>query len=321
MIPLRIEATDLHLPDQVETAEQLSAKIGRSADWIRQRAGVQERRIAEVSMPELAAMAAAKVFPAHAPPDLILNASGVGYQVLPDSSVFIQQALGLSGIPSFSIHATCLSFLSALHSAAGLLATQSYSRILIVSSDLGSRGRNFEEAESAALLGDGAAAALVSLPKSEEDCGFLSHRMRSFPEGAEFTAVRGGGTRRHPQDSRTTNADNLFHMRGPAVFKMALREAPPLIDMVLEEAGLSKADLKLIVPHQASGFGVEVYRRYGFSEEQVIDVVNQHGNCVAASMPMALAHAVKTGRLERGDLFMLAGTGAGLSVAASILRY
>ncbi len=320
MIPLRIEAIDLQLPPQIQTAKDLAEEIGKSEQWIQQRAGVQERRIAQVSMPTLAAQAATKVFDRAHPPDLILNASGVGYQVLPDSSVFIQKALGLSGSPCFSIHATCLSFLTALQSAAGLLTTHTYQRILIVSADLGTRGRNFEEPESAALLGDGAAAALLTLP-NENNSGILSHCMRSFPEGAEFTSVRGGGTRLHPQDARTTHADNLFHMQGKAVFKMALREAPSVINQALSQAGLEKSDLRLVVPHQASGFGVEVYRRFGFHSDQVVDVVGQFGNCVAASIPMAFAHAVHTGLLSRGDKVMLVGTGAGLSIAATILRY
>ena len=321
MIPIRIERMGVALPPTVESAEELSLKIGRSADWIRRRAGVNERRISELSMPELAAQAAKAALGDSPPPDLILNASGVAHQVLPDSSVFIQQAMGLSGIPSFSIHATCLSFLTSLQSAAGLLNTHSYKRILVVSADLGSRGRNFEEPESAALLGDGAAAAVLTLPPKNEPSGILSFRMKTLPEGAEFTAVRGGGTRLHPQNPATTPADNLFHMRGPAIFKMALREAPPLIDACLKEAELDKPDLKLVVPHQASGFGVEVYRRYGFSEEQVVDLVAEQGNCVAASLPMALCQAVDQGKLKRGEPFMLVGTGAGLSVAAAILRF
>ena len=110
-------------------------------------------------------------------------------------------------------------------------------------------------------------------------------------------------------------------MKGTAVFKMALRKAPEVIDEVLAQAGIQKSDLKIVVPHQASGFGVEVYRRFGFSEEQVIDVVGQFGNCVAASIPMALAHAAQNERINRGDLVMLVGTGAGLSIAATVLRY
>lgn len=321
MIPVFIERMGFALPPAIETAAELSPKIGRSEDWIQRRAGVFERRISELSMPELAAQAGLAALEGGAPPDLILNASGVAHQVLPDTSVFIQEAMGFSGIPSFSIHATCLSFLTALQTASGLLNSGCYSRILVVSADLGSRGRNFEEAESAALLGDGAGAAVLSLPPQGAESGILTFKMKTFPEGAELTAVRGGGTRLHPQNPQTTPADNLFHMRGTAVFKMALRETPPLIDQCLEEAGLQKSDLKLVVPHQASGFGVEVYRRYGFSSEQVVDLVGTQGNCVAASLPMSLAQAVASGRLQRGDRFMLVGTGAGLSIAATILTY
>ncbi len=321
MIPLFIERMGLALPPTIETAADLAPKIGRSEDWIQRRAGVHERRISTLSMPELAAQAGQAALGDGQPPDLILNASGVAHQVLPDTSVFIQEALGYSGIPSFSVHATCLSFLTALQTASGLLNTGSYKRILVVSADLGSRGRNFEEAESAALLGDGAAAAVLTLPPKDSPAGIVTFKMKTFPEGAELTAVRGGGTRLHPQNPATTPADNLFHMRGTAVFKMALRETPPLIDQCLKEAEVAKSDLKVVVPHQASGFGVEVYRRYGFSSEQVIDLVGLQGNCVAASLPMSLAQAISSGRLQRGDRFMLVGTGAGLSVAATILTY
>ena len=96
-------------------------------------------------------------------PDLIINASGVPKQTLPDTSVFIQKELGYDGIPSFSVHSTCLSFIVALNTAVSLLATNSYKRILIVSSDRGTRGRNFNEPESSALLGDAAAAIYLSL--------------------------------------------------------------------------------------------------------------------------------------------------------------
>jgi len=321
VIPLHIERVGLALPAKTESAEELSHKIGRSADWIRRRAGVETRHISDVSMPELGAKAGLDAVGDGPPPDLLINASGVAHQVLPDSSVFIQEAMGLSGVPSFSIHATCLSFLAALQCASGLLNQGFYQRILVVSSDLGTRGRNFEEAESAALLGDGAAAAVLTLPPQGMTSGMHAFKMQTYPEGREFTAVRGGGTRLHPHNPDTKPVDNLFHMKGPAIFKMALRETPPIIDTVLKQAQLEKQDLELVIPHQASGFGVEVYRRYGFSDKQVVDLVAKQGNCVAASIPMALAHAVESKRLNRGDDFMLVGTGAGLSIAACILRF
>ena len=187
------------LPSTIQNADELASKLGRSARWIRERAGVETRHISQKSMPELAAEAANKVLQKSGEtPDLILSASGVAHQVLPDNSVFVQKAMGLSGIPSFSVHATCLSFLTALQTAAGLINTQAYQRILVVSADLGSRGRNFEEPESAALLGDGAAAALLTAPPEKSTAGLLSFEMTTLPEGAEYTAVRGGGTRLHP---------------------------------------------------------------------------------------------------------------------------
>ena len=140
MIPIFIERMGLALPPTVETAAELAKKIGRSEDWIKRRAGVHERRISELSMPELAAKAGLDALGDGPLPDLILNASGVAHQVLPDTSVFIQEAMGFSGIPSFSVHATCLSFLTALQTASGLLNTGSYQRILVISADLGSRG-------------------------------------------------------------------------------------------------------------------------------------------------------------------------------------
>jgi 3-oxoacyl-[acyl-carrier-protein] synthase-3 len=322
VIPLFIESMGMALPPTVEDAEELAPKIGRSARWIRERAGVEKRHISHESMPVLAAKAAHKALEnSEERPDLILSASGVAHQVLPDNSVFLQKAMGFSGIPSFSIHATCLSFMTALQAASGLINTQAYRRILVVSADLGSRGRNFHEPESAALLGDGAAAALLTAPPKASASGLLAFEMTTLPEGAEYTAVRGGGTRLHPEDPNTKSEDNFFHMKGPSVFKMALREAPTVIDRCLKNAGVSKKDLALVVPHQASGFGVEVYRRYGFSNEQVVDLVAQQGNCVAASIPMALTTSIQQGLLQRGDLFMLVGTGAGLSIASAILRY
>ena len=114
----------------------------------------------------MGALAAKQALKDSVIPDLSINASGVPKQTIPDTSVFIQKELGFKGVPSFSIHSTCLSFLSALHIASGLIESKQYAKILIVSSDRGTIGRNFNEPESAALLGD-AAAAIVLEPASD----------------------------------------------------------------------------------------------------------------------------------------------------------
>ena len=315
---IEITGWGLALPERRQSAEELAPLIGKSADWIRRRAGVENRHISEVSMPALAARAAREALGDGPPPDLVINASGVAYQVLPDTSVFIQQELGFEGIPSFSIHATCLSFIVALNNVAALIETGSYKRVLIVSADLGSRGRNFDEPESAALLGDGAAAVVV---EPSNTSALLGYHFNTWPSGAKHTEVRGGGTRLHPQDPRTTPADNLFSMNGPAVFKLARKLGGPMIEQLLANAGVEKSDIDLLVPHQASGFGVKVYSRYGFDDERIVNLVSEQGNCVAASIPMALVTAVKQGRISRGDTIMLIGTGAGLSIGGLVLRW
>ena len=157
-------------------------------------------------------------------PDLILNASGVGKQVIPDTSVFFQKELGLKGIPSFTIHATCLSFLVAIHTAANLIEQNSYKKILIISSDRGTRGRNYKQPESAALLGDAAAAIVLEKTPNSENSRLIDYKMETWPDGSNLTEVRGGGTNLHPQDKETTSNDNLFSMNGPMIYKMARKK-------------------------------------------------------------------------------------------------
>src|SRR5207244_3120753 len=130
----------------------------RTADWIVTHTGVERRRVADAHMEvaDLAADAARQALGDAGPPDLIIYASASVRQLIPDTSVFLQRALGYEGIPCYSVHATCMSFLVGLHLANALLTTRAYRRILICSAEIATRGRNYTEAESAALLGDGA---------------------------------------------------------------------------------------------------------------------------------------------------------------------
>ena len=320
-VRFQITRTALYAPPTVQTAEDLAPRIGRSADWIATRTGVRERRVSDESMAELAAHAARDVLDGQAP-DLIMNASLTPIQLIPDSSVFIQRALGMSGVPSFSVHATCLSFLAALNTAGAYVHTGLYRRILIVSAEQGSVCRDFTEPESAALIGDGAAAALVEpVPQGSQDSGLLGFAMRTYPEGASYTELRGCGTRRNPNHDHTVPKDNLFQMNGPRVYRMAFRHANAVIDEAFAAAGLARDDVDLVVPHQASGPMIAAFPRFGFPAERVVDLIGTYGNCIAASIPMGLAHAQQAGRLTRGDTVLLIGTGAGLSIAAAIIRY
>jgi len=309
----------MYLPPMVESAQELATKIDKTSEWIISRTGVKERRISKIDVDKMGALAIKEAIGNKNKPDLIINASGVPKQVIPDTSVFMQKELGYSGIPSFSVHATCLSFIVALNIAGNFIKSGQYKRIIVVSSDRGTCGRNFTEPESAALLGDAAAA--IYLEASHQQSGLIDYSMESFPEGAAFTEVRGGGTNLHPQDPKTVESDNLFTMNGPQIFKMALDKVYKRINKDIDQNNILKSDIKLLIPHQASGKGVRAYSKFGgFTKDQVMDIVQNTGNCVAASMPLAMVMAQKKELFSDGDLIYLVGTGAGLSIASAIIK-
>jgi 3-oxoacyl-[acyl-carrier-protein] synthase-3 len=314
-LDIRIVGTGWCAPGRVETAETLAPQIARSPEWITGRTGVGRRVVSDQPMEEMAAEAARKALGDGPPPDLVLNASLTPVQLLPDSSVFVQRALGYRGIPSFSIHATCLSFLVGLQTAAHFVGAGTWKRVLLVSAEKGTGFRDLDEPESAALIGDGAAAAVIEPGGGK----WIDFAMRTFPEGASYAEFRGAGTRSPPM--RAVPEDNVFTMNGPRVFRLAYTQLKDVLFGMLDKHRLRAQDVDLVVPHQMSGPGLDAFRKVGFSDEQLVDIVGQYGNCIAASIPMALAMAREQGRLREGSTVLFAGTGAGVSVAVGLMRW
>jgi len=321
-LKVKVTGVGLYLPPKIETAEDIAPKIRKPVDWIIEKSGVSERRVSEIDVDQMGAMAGKEALGDGGKPDLIINASGVPKQTIPDTSTFYQRELGFEGVPSFSVHCTCLSFITALNTAGSLIHSGTYNRILIISSDRGTRGRNFDEPESASLLGDGAAAVVMEQSLENESSELIYFDMKTFPSCANLTEVRGGGTNKHPQDKGTTIADNLFTMDGPAVYKIARKEVYLMMLKTMKATGLKRENVDWVIPHQASGKAVDSYiSTGGFAKEKVVSIISKFGNCVAASVPMAFATAVQDGRIKRGDLLLFIGTGAGLSAACALFKY
>jgi 3-oxoacyl-[acyl-carrier-protein] synthase-3 len=322
MYKIKIVSTGLCLPSKIQTSAELAPLIGQTEEWIVSRTGISERRIAEESMDVMAAKAAMDAIQDGPPPDCIINASTTPLQLIPDSSVFIQKALGYEGIPSWSVHATCLSFLVALNSAAAMIHGGAYKRILIVSSETGTPWRNMNEPESASLFGDAAAAVIIEKAEPEESSEWIDWAMNTYPRGADLTEFRGGGTK-HPPDHPTLTKpeDNFFAMQGTKVYRFALGSVKKTLTALLNRNNLQPADFDMMIPHQASSHSIEVAGMYGFKPDKVANIVANFGNCIAASIPMTLAIYHKEGKIKRGDLCILGGTGAGLSVAFAIIRF
>jgi 3-oxoacyl-[acyl-carrier-protein] synthase-3 len=318
---IQLTSTGLYGPPRVETAEDLSTKVGKSAEWIVHQTGVARRHIAEEPIERMAAEAARRALGSSGPPDLIILASTTPRQLIPDTSVFVELELGLEGIPCHTIHATCLSFLVALHTAGALITARAYRKVLVVSAEIGSVARNFAEPESAVLLGDGAGAAVVEPTPEGEKSKLLGYVMTTFPRAASLAEFRGFGVRKKPEDVDTRPDDYRFHMNGTRLFRLAMVHIGPVLDRLFAQTGLAPGDIDLVVPHQPSKPGIESLSRWGFPPERVVSIVGEYGNCIAASMPMALATAHADGRLKRGARVLLIGTGAGMSIGAAIVEW
>jgi 3-oxoacyl-[acyl-carrier-protein] synthase III len=325
---IKIAGMGRYLPERIVTNDELEARCGLPAGWIEKNNGVCERRwISDETSSYMGAQAAREALDKAGMSltdiDLILNASGTPEQVIPDTGALIQKQLGLgdSGIPSMSVHATCLSFVAALDMSASLIASGRYRNILIVSSDVGSCALNFDEPESATLMGDAAAAAVITATPSGEASCIQSALMRTYSDGAYYTTIAGGGSRLHPHNPKTRPEDNLFHMDGPNVLRMAHKYSREYLEALRPGLSEGLGTIDIVVPHQASKIGLLMLTRFGWPEPQIVRTIEWMGNCVAASIPATLYDALEGGRIQRGDEVLLVGTGAGLSLGGLILTY
>jgi len=325
---LKIIGLGCYLPDRVVPNTEVERRCGLPEGWVYRKTGVVERRWVNSETSSYMGSEAAKeaIREAGLKPadlDLIINASGTQPQAIPDGAHLIQRELGLgaSGIPCMTVHTTCLSFMTAMHVANALVGMGQDRNILIVSSDIASRGIDFEQPESAVLFGDAAAAVVVSRTPAGEASAIKSVRMASYSVGADLTRILGCGTNRPPNDPKTTAKDNLFHMDGPRVYKLANRHAAECLEKLRPGLSSGLGTIQLVIPHQASILAIRALRHFNFPDDRVCVTIDRYGNCVGASLPLTLYLAVRSGRLRRGDEVLMAGTGAGLCLGGLIFVY
>jgi 3-oxoacyl-[acyl-carrier-protein] synthase III len=328
---VRILGTGKYMPSRIVTDEEMDVLLKTPPGWVRKTTDVTVRHFAadhETAsyMGARAAEAALKEAGlSFADIDCLVCTSGTREQALPGTAALIQLALGeeMSGVPSFDIDATCLSFLAGLDLMSYLVEAGRYRRVLLVSSEIASVGLNWQEKESAALFGDGAAAAIIGSSGEKDESRIIGSSIRTYSKGARFSEIRGGGTRIHPREhSAGTEGDFLFHMNGQAIFKMASQLLPGFVDEMLAPSGLRMKDFKAVIPHQGSAMAMRLMRKkLGISEEQLMYITPNHGNTIAASIPMGLHEAIRQGKVRRGDRVLLLGTAAGLSLGGMSLVY
>jgi 3-oxoacyl-[acyl-carrier-protein] synthase-3 len=327
--PVKIAGIGACLPLRRVDSAELEKELSLSPGWVEQMTGVRERRraagLTAVTMAALACRdALERAGVAADEVDLVIGASVSRQQLIPCTAAFVQRELGLPEGRSFcfDLDATCLSFLAALHTAAPLVASGAVRTALIYSSELTSRMFDPREPETAVLFGDGAAAAVLTASGPGEASALEGAHFVTYSSGAELTQCPGGGTLHHPNDPATTPEMNQFHMQGRAVLRQVMRVMGPFLDSFFARLGWDRTEVDRVVPHQASKMGVsQCTARWGFRPEQMVLNLPTRGNCVAASIPLALAEAVHAGDVRRGQRVLLLGTGAGLSLGAVALTY
>ena len=253
--------------------------------------------------------------------DCIVSASAVGVQPIPSTAALIHERIAKgTQIPALDINTTCTSFISALDTMSYLMDVGRYETVLIVSSEVGSRGLNPNQEESYKLFSDGAAAMIFR--QSKEEKGIIVSEQRTWSEGAHSTEIRGGLTGFEPRFySEETKEEYMFDMKGPEILKLSIDKVPAMFQEFLTKNDLSVKDIDLAVPHQASPALRLVMRKLGFKKDQYMDRVAEYGNMVSVSVPFMLCLALDEGLIASGDKVMLMGTAAGLTTNILLMQF
>lgn len=311
------------LPAGVVTNEDLAKRVDTSDEWIVQRTGIRERRIAGpgefTSTLGLSAarqaIASAGLVPADI--DLVLLATSTPDNTFPATAVTIQAELGITHGAAFDMQAVCSGFVYGLATADAYLRTGLAKRAVVIGSETFSRIVDWEDRTTCVLFADGAGAVVLEAQASEgevADRGILASKLRADGRHRDKLYVDGGPS--------STGTVGHLRMHGREVFKHAVAMITDVIEDVFTQTGLSAADVDWFIPHQANRRIIDASaRKLGIADEKVVVTVDRHGNTSAASIPLALDVAVRDGRIKRGDLVLVEAMGGGFTWGASLIRW
>ena len=252
--------------------------------------------------------------------DCIVSASAVGIQPIPCTAALIHERIAKgTSIPALDINTTCTSFMTALDTMSYLVEAGRYKRVLIVSCDVASRALNPKQKESFRLFSDGAAAFIIE--KTEKETGVIDAMQKTWSEGAHSTEIRGGLSNLHPKNySEETKEEFMFDMNGKTILSLSMKKIPEMMKEFLENNRMKISDIDMVVPHQASVAMPIVMEKLGVPKDKFINEVKEFGNMVSASVPLALAHGLESGKIKSGDIILLIGTAAGLTTNILLMR-
>jgi 3-oxoacyl-[acyl-carrier-protein] synthase III len=325
---VEIVATGRYLPDRVMTNADLEKIVETNDEWIFERTGIRERRIADPEMctADMAA-AASRIAMERAgvqagEVDVIVLSTATPDRLLPSTACDMQALLGATNAAAYDLSAACSGFLYALSIAEGHIAAGNAEIALVVSAEKMSGIVDWGDRATCVLFGDGAGAALLRRTENGASRGIVSSFIRSDGTLAELLWRPAGGVKVPMDIAVLDQKTHLVKMAGREVFKHAVRSMAEAADQALMRAGLTGADIDLMIPHQANMRIIDATARYaGIPMDRVFVNVDRYGNMSSATIPVALDEAVEQGRLKAGDNVLLVAFGAGFTWGATVMKW
>jgi 3-oxoacyl-[acyl-carrier-protein] synthase III len=312
-----------YLPERILTNAELATRLDTSDEWIVQRTGIRERHVAaEGEFTSHLAIKAARAALHHArldaqSIDLIVLATSTPDNTFPATAVAVQEGLGINHGAAFDLQAVCSGFVFALATADNFLRSGSHKRALVIGAETFSRILDWTDRGTCVLFGDGAGAVVLEAQTEAgktSDRGVLTTHLRSDGRHKSKLYVDGG-----PSSTQTVG---LLRMEGREVFKHAVGMITDVIVDAFNATGLTADDIDWFIPHQANKRIIDASaHKLHIAPQKVVLTVDLHGNTSAASIPLALAVAVKDGRVKKGDLLLLEAMGGGFTWGSALVRW
>lgn len=317
--PISITGLGCHVPDRIVTNDELAQYVDTNDEWIVERTGIRERRIAadnealtDICLPAARrALEMAGAEPASV--DLLIVATVTPDMAFPSTAALLADQLGARDAAAYDLSAGCTGFMYALAQGYGMLAGGLARRALVVGGDLLSRILDFHDRSTLVLFGDGAGAAVLEVVDRQ---GFLGFELGADGGGGESLWLPGSGSRKFDDTER------YVKMNGREVFKFATRVMVSSAEAILGECGREIDDIDVYVPHQANVRIIDhAAKKLGIPHEKIVVNVHKYGNTSSGSIPLALADGADDGRLEPGKLVLLTGMGAGLTWGSALIEW
>lgn len=319
----RVIGCGSYLPERVVTNAELARMVDTSDEWIVQRTGIHERRIAaDGEMTSNLAIAAARQALRDADTngsdiDLIVLATSTPDRTFPATAVRVQAAIGMTSGTAFDVQAVCSGFVYALSVADSMIRCGQARRALVIGAETFSRIIDWQDRSTCVLFADGAGAVVLEATQGEgttADRGVLSTHLHSDGRQEDLLYVDGGVS--------STGTVGHLRMQGREVFKHAVQKLADVVEEALSANGLAPADIDWLVPHQANRRIIDATaKKLGVPAERVVMTVDRHANTSAASIPLALAEAAGDGRIRPGELVLIEAMGGGFTWASALVRW